>query len=242
MPANGNGNTPKTRSTRSGSSSATLTIADVKVLTDSVRVEVIDTLKSEIGSLKEVISSLQGSINALEKKNQALQQRCSDVDAELQLLRADKFETASTIVGEVEDRLRRGCNLVISGVPEPDFDDPPVSDFSKCAKIIETVCDDLTSEGVIKTANRIGRPGARGPRLLKIKCKDVETRNQILRRAKDLRKSSQYKGVFINPDRTRMEQMHFKSLLKDLKYRKDNNEDVVIFRDSVVRRKDVKNF
>jgi hypothetical protein len=94
----------------------------------------------------------------------------------------------------------------------------------------------------IVSVHRIGKPGGTRPRLLKVRCKDSEFRNHLLRRAKELRKNHKYKGIFINPDRTPIEQRRYKELLEELKERKDSKEDVVIFRNRVVPRRKISNF
>ena len=233
------GATPQKRETRSGSSTNPITLADIKTLIEDLRTDVINTLKDEVSKLKDTIASLQMQVQGLEDKNRFLQCKFDSFDAELQSLKERPVDFIEAVTSEVENRSRRRCNIVISGLPESSSDDPEESDQSMCADIMTAVsCD---TDGFVNV-NRIGKPNKTRPRLLKVQCKNFEFRNQLLRRAKELRKYGKYKDIFINPDRTPLEQKHFKELLSELKERKELNENVVIFRNRVVHRRDVKNF
>ena len=226
---------PPRRSTRSGSSSSSITLNDIKTLINDLRVEFIN----EVKDLKEIISSLQTDVKALEKTNSLLQEKYDKVECELKIMKARQAEAAFEIADEVEDRLRRRHNVIISGVPESSSNSSQ-TDFDICTDILDIVCED---EVIPVNVRRVGKREGSKPRLLKVQVKDVESRTCILRRAKELRKVSRHKGVFINPDRTPQEQSRFKALLRELKQRKEMNEDVVIFRNRIVHRSDIrKNF
>ena len=231
--------TPQKRETRSGSSTSPITLNDIKTLIEDLRTDVISTLKDEVNKLKDTISSLQLQVKSLEDKNRFLQWKFESFDAELQTLKEGPVDLMDSITAEVEDRTRRKCNIVIYGLPECSSDDPEETDKTKCANIMTAVSCDI--DGIV-SVNRIGKPNETRPRLLKVQCKNLEFRNLLLRRAKELRKSARYKGIFINPDRTPIEQRQYKALLKELKERKDSNENVVIFRNRIVHRREVKNF
>lgn len=232
--------TPQSRELRSGSSSSTaITLTDIKLLIENLRTEVINTLKDEVNKLRDTIGSLQLQVKDLQGTNQRLQRRCESVEAELHELKEGPAEIIDSITAEIEDRARRKGNVIIHGLPECSSDDPEESDLTKCADIMKAVsCE---TDGIV-SINRIGKPVGSRPRLLKVQCKDPEFRNRLLRMAKELRKNAKFRGIFINPDRTPLEQKHFKALLNELKQRKDCNEDVVIFRNHVVHRRDIKNF
>ena len=231
---------PQKRSTRSGSSSG-VTLSDIKSLIDSLRIEVINTLKDEVRHLKETISSLQSSIKALEEDNRRIHKKYSEVDAELRSLQEHQLEASFMITEEVDARLRKKCNIVISGLSECSVDGSvnDSEDIVKCADLFRAI--GLDASGVVAT-HRLGKPSPYKPRLLKVKCEDVEVRNNALRYAKKLKNKDQYRNVFINPDRTQLERERFKALTTELKQRRANNENVVIYRDRVVKRKDITNF
>ena len=70
---------------------------------------------------------------------------------------------------------------------------------------------------------------------------DKDKKWEILRRSRCL-KGSRFDGVFIKADLTPFQQERDKQLRNDLKRRKENGEDVVLFRDGIRRRTDVRNF
>lgn len=218
--------TPPTRSMRSGSSS-TLTLVDIKQLIESVRGDLI----KEIESLKLTIVSLQSKVVTLEVANQELQERCSHVERELILVKDDRFRICTEISNEVNDRVGRRHNLVISGVSEREGE----NDKEKCRQIFTVIGFDLNDNDF--ETNRIGRVKADGTRLVRVKFKEVMTRDSILQKAKDLRNQVNFKSVFINPDRTPLQQKHWKELLDEVKKRKTKGEDVVIFRNRIVPRR-----
>ena len=70
----------------------------------------------------------------------------------------------------------------------------------------------------------------------------MDTKKEILRNAKLLRKSNTNRNIFINEDQTPMQQRESHLLRKELRMRRDNGEDVVIFRNAVMPREDAKVF
>ena len=62
--------------------------------------------------------------------------------------------------------------------------------LSTCVDIFNIVSDDADC---IVGVHRIGKQGEKRSRLLKVKCKDSESRNRVLRHAKELRKNASSK-------------------------------------------------
>ena len=89
---------------------------------------------------------------------------------------------------------------------------------------------------------RIGRSNNNSPHLLRLKCKSLEQRSRILRSSRALRRFPEFQNVFVNPDRTPMQQAAHKVLQNDLKMRKQNGEDVMIFRGEIVEKTTRQNF
>jgi hypothetical protein len=227
--------TPPKRGTRSGSTTAALSLNDIKILIDNVRSEIIHTVKDEVSALKTSITELQSIVGELQSQNKRLEERCLLVERELSA--HQKNCNTSEIFEEMEDRARRSKNIIISGIPElsPDSskDEATKKDLLLSMEVLSTLgCKDNT----IVDAQRVGKPGGERPRLLRVKCSSSEQRDNILRRAKDLRKCPNYRDVFINVDRTPFQQKRWKEMLLELKRRRDNAEDVVIFRNRIVPR------
>lgn len=237
-----NDSTPKQRQLRSGSGASAITLNDIKVLIESACSDVVKTLTSKIDDLKQTISSLQLTVKELESNNTNLMAKCDSLETQLQYLKEEKDFTTATITSEVEDRMNRNFSLVISGIPEStseSVDRRSTDDRSSCVDVLSAVGLD---EGEVEQIFRVGRAREGSDRLLKVKCKTVNFRNSVLRRAKELSKHSKFRHVFIKPDLTPLQQVHRKNLLDELRRRKNDGDNVVIFRDRIIPRSNRKFF
>lgn len=232
--------TPPIRSTRSGSVSG-ITLQDIKTLVESSENRVVDSMKRELDGLKETITSLSTKICSLESQQQLLQSKYDEVCGELTSLKKDQILMVSELSNEIEEQVRRSQNFVISGIPESDAASLGSSlkeDVEKNAEVLRTIGCDPAS---VVEVHRIGRPNRERPRLLRVKCTSVGVKESVLRNAKNLRKSPKFKGVYINPDRSPLQQRFWKDLYDELKKRREQGEDVIIFRNRITRRRDAKN-
>lgn len=244
--------TPTTRSTRSGSSTTSISLNDIKSLIDDkmkdltkliekTRSEIIQTFRSDLEELRQTMSEVKVDVLELQKSNELLKKKNHYIENELIEIKQHQTNAVHEIIHEVEERERRKLNLVISGLPEPvihddDCDDESIqNDRHNCDLMLRSL-NITEADGI--TVHRIGRArqGDR-PRLLKLKCNNIEQKITILRKARELRSHQRYREVYINPDRTHLQQIIHKSLRDELKHRKDAGEDVVIFRDRVVVRR-----
>ena len=114
-----------------------------------------------------------------------------------------------------------------------------VNDSNKCEELFSRL--GLSHCEVVDT-HRIGKPVTGRPRLLKVILKDTKSKREILRRAKMLKSISQFRHVYINPDRTLMQQLERKKLYQELKSRREAGEDDVILKQSVIARASIENF
>lgn len=254
--------TPK-RNTRSGSSSSNITLSDIKSLIESARSEIIQTVKSEIESLKTTVNALQENVKQLEGANKLLQASFDHIKTEVDALRSSKAEFQQKSIEidefiktaeyhqrdvymklseEISEQTRKKCNFVISGVAESssnNSDNSSNDDNVKCVEILNKI--GCNGDG-ISEVHRIGRQSADRPRLLMVKSKSEAFKEDVLRKAKNLRNHPNFHGIYLNPDRTHLQQLCRKSLLEELNRRKDEGEDVVIFRNRVVQKRQIKNF
>lgn len=75
-----------------------------------------------------------------------------------------------------------------------------------------------------------------------MKFSDSETKNNVLKKAKTLKNSSKYQRVYVNADLTPEQRKLNKDLRSELKRRKESGEDVVIYRNEIKTRQEIKNF
>ena len=89
---------------------------------------------------------------------------------------------------------------------------------------------------------RIGQPKSNGIRLLRVIGFDEDDRNKILRKVKSLRDNESFRGFYVNPDLTPIQQREAKKMRDQLKERRKNSEEVVIYRGKITIKSEIKNF
>lgn len=241
-------NSPTKRATRTGSSASAVSLNDIKSLIadkmndltnliDHTRHEIIQTFRKEIDELNVTISGIKVDVCELQKANEVLKKKCQFIENELAVMKQQQTNALFEITHEVEERELRKLNLVISGLPESSAlsDNFEQDDEELCQTMLQKL-NILETDGI--RIHRIGKIGqTKRPRLLKVKCKNIEQKITILRKGRELRDHQQYKNVYINPDRTYLQRAMHQSLREELKQRRDKGEDVIIFRDRVVQRR-----
>lgn len=246
--------TDKGRVTRSGTSAQTSTCSlnDIKCLIDDrmkdlatliehTKAEILQTFRKEIDELNQKMSVVQVNVDDLKKTNEMLKKKSHLIEEEIVAMKQQQINVVTEITHEVEERERRKLNVIVSGLPELSAleDEDDEDDEGRCTEMLRTL---NISNADSVTVHRIGKTGQNNrPRLLKIKCTDIEQKISILRKARELRPHQKYKDVFINPDRTVMQREIHKELLREVVHRRGQGEDVVIFRDKVVTRRNERN-
>lgn len=165
--------------------------------------------QDSISTLKSLILGLQAEL--LEIKEKLNSQKSSMPNNDLE-----------TIIEEVNERRRREQNVVISGVPEMD----DKSSKTMVSNIVAKVAPEVNMDNAFIT--RIGKHAAittaARPRLVKIKFHKPEDARLLLKNAKKVRMFDEFKGIYINNDRTPLQMQHFKCLKSELEERKANGE------------------
>ena len=220
------------RDTRSSSQSSSM-LSEIKLLIEENRNEVIQTLKGEINSLKTFIATLTKRVDELEKANSALSEKYDDLIENM----SDK------ILDECDQRKRRERNVVISGLDETvhgTVSERIEQDKDRVAEVFkELALPDMDIESV----QRLGKPASsNGKRLLLVKLQTFDQKMRVLQQATALRNSSRFRRVYINPDLTPLQQSKRRELMAEIRRRRDNNEDVIIFRNRVVLRNSISHF
>ena len=215
--------------------------------------EIINKAKEDIlAQFRDEISKISSSLNSLSKKVEKIDDRMTGLE-DRNREHHNQIESIQTTLKEVqkrdefnlqemESRLNRMTNVIISGIPElssGSVDERSSHDEEKLKKILQEVGNKSTQNFKI---TRIGRPRTDRPRLLKVICPDINTKRQILRDCKTLRKSTDSKNIFINEDLTQMQQKQSNALRVELRQRRERGEDVVIYRNQIVKRSEIKNF
>lgn len=209
--------------------------------------EIITKVETEISSVKTCLNSLSFQMKSLESKITSLQNKTEQHDEEIQRINTSvenvKNELSSSIIEEVIQRVQRQQNLMISGLPETSvgsLEERDASDRRAMTEVIGAV--GLRHDAHSFRLTRVGKPRSNRPRLLKVECQNPGIKNEILQRAKVLRKSSNFKNVYINEDRTIQQQNEWRQIRQKLKQRKDLGDDVVIYRNKIMLREEVQGF
>lgn len=165
-------------------------------------------------------------MEVMEGKHTEMESRCRKLE-----------EQQENILLEIEERERRKTNLIISGIPEKEDGNVKERrewDDEKVDSLFRGLAD-LDNDDFTKTF-RIGRADARKPRMLKVVCRNEETKRDVLSKAKDLRSMPGYEAVYVNPDQTPLQQRQSKALRAEYARRKNLGEDVILRHGKIISR------
>ena len=197
--------------------------------------EQVSRLLEEV--LNEKLAPLLHKIDNLVAKCAVLEDKYDDLLIRHNELKEKFDEKVSLNVKEIEQRLLKAGNIVMSGVEESqsgNVEERRSRDIEKCAEILELI-GIRDTQTAVKKVSRIGKPRPGYKRLLRIEFNDTSLKWLALREAKRLRKS-RWKDVFINPDRTILQLEEERKLRTELAKRKISGEDVFISRGKIVPR------
>lgn len=192
--------------------------------------------------LEKYLKPLEQKISSLIESHEILKKRCDFIQNEINELKVEKKLTLNEMMNEMEQRQLRRMNVIIAGIEESctgNIEERKAADEREVFNIFR----ELNAETAdIASMRRIGRPGAQSARLLHIRLRNFETRTLILRNAKQLKHSHAHKKVYVNKDLTQQQQKEQRALRQELEERRKRGEDVVIFRNEVKAKSELKNF
>jgi len=155
-------------------------------------------------------------------------------------------EKVQEIFGEERERESRKLNVILYNVPESRAKGEEAKKEDE--RLIEGILEEIGAEDSghsvisdIAEAARLGiqRDEPSRPRPIKLVLKNTDSKNKILRKAKNLRDSTQFQKVGISRDKTMQERTEEKALLEERYNRKKTGEDVIIYKGKVVPRSSV---
>ena len=199
-----------------------------------------EELLKEIKKMHESLALLQIKINNVDTTLVKVLEIQKAQDVEVKNLKEQVrclTEDYSNILNEVEERERRRPNLVIAGLQEKEegsVEERKKWDAERVDDLFRELNDFTCS--VVSSVYRIGKINSSGPRLLKVVCRDVDSKRSLLRKSKDLRDSVTFKNVYVNPDLTPMQQKENKRLRQELRSRRELGEDVIIRQGRIVEK------
>ena len=236
---------PKQRITRSKDSPRAPS-DDLETLLQKNRFEIIQALKPEFNAIHGKLSTLDERINKFESSLTSLVTKQNIQDEKIEKITNDLNNALSCLASEtsneVHQRLLRCKNVMIAGL-EDQATGSVEERKEKDEEDVENILEALEEEDVdVSSIRRVGRAKGDGKKMLKVEFSSEEEKRRVLRKAKSLRHKPDYKTVFINPDRTILQQKEFRLLREELKRRKENGEDVVISKSKVVAKSSLQHF
>lgn len=231
-------NTPTGATTRSCSNQQNNpTLAGISRLIENCKTEILASLNSKLDDIANKMTNMTNRMDAIDQKITQVELRCSKMEET-----SESF--FSSITQEVEDRNRRRCNLIVSGIPEEErgsVEERREADETKVGTLMGDL-NDGWSDDDIAHVHRIGSNVSKGPRLIRVICQKDTVRNDVLRKAKQLRNLPKYNHVYINPDLTVCQRAENKKLRDELRLRRGRGEDVVIRNGKVIDKNGNGNF
>ena len=156
---------------------------------------------------------------------------------------SDKVKVVKEDVAEALEMEKRRANIVFHGIKESvvtlDQLGGNILDKSPDQDAVEEILKTglrLDATRHIEEVQRIGRYTEGKTRPLRVRVKTIEAKIEILKRARDLKQSEEYKHIFIAPDLTRKQQLVDKDLREKLKQlRSDGEENVKIKQGKIIK-------
>lgn len=238
--------TPKGRVTRNNSNSnINISLQDIHNLINSTKIELVTAMKDEtekinktLTRLNDKVAGLESRLDAFDAKQKKQEKEIAEIKQSLKDLNpADNNKVLfEDICNETTARWRKRKFLVVSGIPEHssgDLEERREKDAHTLEELGKEVgVDNLDVDP--DDVSRIGRLDLNKPRLLRFKCDDGDTRRLLLKNSKDLRKSSNFQNVYINPDLTYFQRKRNADLRKEVKQRRESGENVGIRRGRII--------
>jgi len=243
-------NTPSNRQTRSNSTPNTsVTFADIKSLIETAKDQFFGKLTQEVDRLSGLLTTLLQRVEDLDRKTTHIEQSCIESHArfekEISELRKSNENNITELMLEMEQRIQRSGNIIIFGIPEQSqgtIEERRSLDASAVDELLSEI-DEEVPESKSLQIHRLGKPRDGRPRPLRITGFTVGQKLQVVRSARSLRNSDNYKNVFVNSDLTPRQQREARALRVELKQRRENGEnDLVIYNGKITSKSQLSNF
>ena len=202
----------------------------MKTLLDNLKSE----LKQEIHKVNDKLEVLFEKVNATVDRVCRLEKKCHSLEVKVRERETGSSFDTDEVICEAEERHKRRKFLIISGVPEHQTGSVDERRQKDMQKVKDIVSKTGTTNFEPQQLSRVGSINSTRPRLLRFKCKSLETKKSILKGAKMLKSTQEFRKVYINADQTPHQRKKNKALREELRTRKEAGEDVAIRHGRVV--------
>ena len=212
----------------------------------------MDDIKSEMRSIRKDLEDVKMSVAFMSKDNDSMKVEMKSVDLQIRKLSTkmdhvegvtiDSFEDMAAHVDYLENQSRRN-NIKVLGVPE-DTSERSWDDTEKKVKSLIKTTLKISEEVDIERAHRVGKFQKEGrkdfsgryhppkPRAIVAKFKSWKVKEQILKKARDVRpKSLMFVGDFSQRTLERR-----RALIPELEEARNNNKQAFLVMDRLVIR------
>ena len=182
-------------------------------------------------SLQEVVMKLDHVADTMNKMAEQMAKRDSNLEKVIEV-------KVNQYMEERDEKDKRECNIILHNIPESvseEIEDRKRYDASSVEDVLDYL-DVICPQEDMKPVRLGKKLDSEKPRLLKVTLDSIETKRQVLAKAKTLRNSSHsdLKKVYVSPDLTPKERDANKKLRDELRSRREKGEEVVIRNGKIV--------
>lgn len=179
-----------------------------------------------LDQLRLELEGLKGSHRALLERCQRIEEENADLRSEIDLLKRNQPAQVSNVIVELEERRRRGNNIIISGLPESPARRPrnrSTEDSEAVLRFLTNLKPDSSPEDLLHVA-RLGKKRGGCVRPLKVVLKDTSLARQYLKLA---RRSTNQRAKVMS-DRTPAQQEELAALRRELAEKQESDASLTI--------------
>ena len=199
-----------------------------------------DMMENEISNLKKdfiKVSDIDRRVEATAEKVVMIEKQVKEMDGSIDKVIETRLKEAAE---EKEDKEKRCLNLVLFGIEESGKETPQER-IQEDTMNVQDILNRLEISGCnFDNPVRLGARNVESGKIrpLRIKVKDKQAVDEILKKAKNL-KGTEFSKCFISRDYTAKERMERKAIVEELKQRREDGDESLFIRNGrIVKKKD----
>ncbi|KAJ3666212.1 hypothetical protein Zmor_001665 [Zophobas morio] len=182
---------------------------------------------ASFGDLKSLINDLRNEwTTAINNLKLEVQEQINTIQSSLNEQKSSSTPDFETVVQEVLERQKRGSNIIVYNLPEHPASIPKLERLANDKQNISNLINSL--DDTVDTSNpncfRLGKFSELRARPIKVVLQSEEDVFKLIRKAKNLSTTQEFKNIRIPFDRTPKQQELYNQLKKKLKDRIEQGE------------------
>ena len=198
-----------------------------------------ETAKQDSSQMQDIIRQLQTQNDNIQRQNDAIIKFFDNYKGE-NLENTIKAHVNEITDSKTEIEEKKNC-LIVFNMDETEGENAIQDDVDNVKKLFKVTNPDLDTSGLnkehifrLKKKTNPEEPKSKKNAPIKVKLPNPKIKMQIISNGKKLKGHDKFGKVGIQLDMTKAEQEKHKALREELKNRRDNGEDVMIFDGSVI--------